>query len=193
MRADAVAFIIVGFVVGFIAVFTIVEPRATAALKAQPKVFKPGPPQPAGGAPAVDAKLLRQLESQVQANPTNFDAIVQLANLNYDQRNFPEAARLFGKALELRPAEIDLRTDYATVLFYSQRVDEALAEFQKVLDQNPTHPPALFNMGVVLLQAKDDPEGAIRHWQTLVDTHPDYPQIELVKKQIETLRQRLKK
>lgn len=193
MRLNAAALIIAGFVVGFIAVFSIVEPRATAALKAQPKVFRPAPPVPAGRAPGVDAQLLRQLETEVQANPSNFDAVVQLANLNYDQRNFPEAARFFGKALELRPAEIDLRTDYATVLFYSQRVDEALAEFQKVLNQSPNHPPALFNMGVVLLQARNDPAGAIEHWQRLVDTHPEYPQIELVKKQIENLRQSVKK
>ena len=49
------------------------------------------------------------------------------------------------------------------------------------------------NLGVVFLHGKNDPENALQVWQKLVDTNPDFPKIDAVKQQIETLKQNLKK
>ena len=73
------------------------------------------------------------------------------------------------------------------------RYDDALAELRKVLASNPTHAQALFNTGVVLLHGKNEPAAALQTWEKLVETNPDFPQIAVVKEQIQSLKDSLKK
>ena len=190
MRAAPLGFLIVGIVVGFAIVFTVVEQRAPTVIGARPAAVQR--PEPTG-APAVDVMRVQKLQQDVRANPKNFEALTELGNINFEQRNFPEAANLYTRALELQPDNLDLRTDLGTVLFYSERVDDALREFNTVLAKIPNHPQALFNMGVALLHGKNDPQGALARWEKLVETNPTYPQIAMVKEQIKTLKEEIKK
>src|SRR5262249_13437352 len=122
-------------------------------------------------------------------NPKNFEALVELGNMQFDQTDYDAAAGWYRKALEVRPAEVDVRTDLGTALYYSKHIEEALAELKKSLELNPTHPQTLFNLGVVLLDGKKDPQGAIDAWEKLVATNPDFPQLAIVKQQIAALRE----
>ena len=44
-------------------------------------------------------------------------------------------------------------------------------------------------MGVVLVEERNDKEGAIRLWERLVEANPGYPQVEMVKEEIARLKQ----
>src|SRR5262249_7146736 len=125
-----------------------------------------------------------------KADPRNFDALVELGNMQFDQTNYDGAASWYRKALDVRPAEVSVRTDLGTALFYSNRIEESLTELKKALELGPTHPQTLFNLGVVLLDGKKDVKGALEAWDKLVATNPDFPQIAIVKQQIATLRER---
>ena len=64
-----------------------------------------------------------------------------------------------------------------TALYYSDRPAEALAEFERSLELQPGHPQTLFNMGVVLLESRNDTEGAIELWERLIEMNPAYLKI----------------
>jgi tetratricopeptide (TPR) repeat protein len=82
---------------------------------------------------------------------------------------------------------VNTRTDRGLALLQSSKVDEAIAEFQKSLEQDPTHPQAMFYLGLALLEFKSDRQGAALLWRRLVQTNPDFPQISIVRERLQEL------
>ena len=67
------------------------------------------------------------------------------------------------------------------------RPQEALPEFERVLQANPGHRNALYNKGIALLQmgrAKD----AAAAWEELLERHPEDPQLQGLRGRIEQIR-----
>src|SRR5262245_24500497 len=190
MRASALAFLFVGFGIGFAILYKVMEHRAPEMARPLP-TFTPSSSSGSASTarPPLDTARLSALEDTIKKDPKNFDALVELANMQFDQQSYDDAASFYKKALEVRPTDVSVRTDLGTALFYSRRIDEAIAELRKSLELNPTHPQTLFNLGVALLDGKRDSKGAIEAWEKLVATNPDFPQIALVKQQIEALRE----
>jgi len=177
------ALLVVGFGVGFGGMYKYISPRAVAV--SQPiEQFVPQSAASTEPAPA-DPVLVKKLEDQLKADPKDFATLRQLGDLRYDERNYTEAAALYARALEVNPDDIDVRSDRGGVLVQSGRMDEAIKELQIVLAKNPTHPQALFIMGVALLKGKDDREGALANWKKLVASHPDLAGLDEIKAQIQ--------
>lgn len=170
MRTAALAFLLAGFGVGFGAMYPWTIRRA-------PEIVRPlnqlGVPDP---------NIVRKL-----VEDGNFDELRQMGNNQYDQRSFAAAAVLYGKALEVQPDNVNTRTDRGLALLQSSKVDEAIAEFQKSLEQDPTHPQAMFYLGLALLEFKSDRQGAALLWRRLVETNPDFPQISIVRERLQEL------
>ena len=188
MRANSLAFLIVGFGIGFAVMLYFIKPRAAEIAKPLP-VFVQNSGSAAASRPPLDKARLKQLEDTVKSDPKNFDALVELGNIQFDQTEYDAAAGSYRKALEFRPADVSVRTDLGTALFYSKHIEDSLVELRKSLELNPTHPQTLFNLGVVLLDGKKDPKGALDAWEKLVATNPDFPQLAIVKQQIAVLRE----
>jgi cytochrome c-type biogenesis protein CcmH/NrfG len=178
------AFLILGFGVGFFAMNRYIAPRATEISRPLEQFV----PQSAA-APAVpaDPATVKRLEDMLKADPKNFDVLRELGNLRYDERNFAEAAAVYARALEVRPDAVDVRSDRGGALLQARRVDEAIEELLAVTDRAPTHPQALFILGVALIEGKGDREGALAVWKKLVETNPNLPELEAVKRQIQQI------
>jgi cytochrome c-type biogenesis protein CcmH/NrfG len=182
MRAASMALLILGFGVGFFAMSRYIGPRAAELSKPIPEFV----PQSASSAtPKVDPRAVRQLEDTLRKDPQNFEALRELGNIRYDERNFAEAAALYAKALEIHPKDVNVRSDRGGALLQSNRVEEAIGELKTVLSQQADHPQALYILGVALLEGKGDREGALTAWKKLVETHPDLPELDVVKRQIQ--------
>jgi len=192
MRANSLAFLLIGFGLGFAAMFYFIKPRAAELAKPLPVFAQSGGGSSAASKPPLDTARLKELEDSVKSNPANFEAMVELGNMQFDQQNYDAAAGWYRKALDVRPQEVSVRTDLGTALFYSNHIDESLTELRKSLELNPTHPQTLFNIGVVLLDGKKDTKGALEAWDKLVATNPNFPQIAIVKQQIAALREQQK-
>jgi len=190
MRAHSFIFLAAGFGVGFAAMYPWMSKRAPEIARPIPTFVRNmgSPAEPP--APPLDTARMRQLEETVSKDPKNFDALIELGNMHFDQRAYDKAAGLYKKGLEVQPGNVTLRTDLGTALFYSRRVDEAIVELRKSLELDPTHPQTLFNLGVALLEGKNDSKGALEAWEKLVAANPDFPQIAIVKQQIDALRAR---
>jgi len=185
--------------VGFGTLYTWTKQRAPSVVRALPLEVDPNIPTetsaPAGApagepaAPPVDMARVKELTDKIKQNPKDFDSIVELGNINFDQKNYDDAINMYKKALAIRPDALMVRTDMGTAMFYLNRYDDAIATFQEVLKTDPNNAQALFNLGVAMLHGKNDPKRALEYWQKLVETNPNHPQAEFVKQQIQKLKQ----
>lgn len=132
--------------------------------------------------------MIAELQSRLEQDPQDLLLLSDLANLHFTVQDFPAAITYYRRSLEIVPDNVNLRTDLGTALYYSARLTEALAEFERVLELEPGHPQMLFNMGVVLLETRNDTEGAIALWQRLIDLNPGYAQNPMVQGEIDRLR-----
>lgn len=186
MRSSSLALLVVGFGVGFGGMYKYIGPRAVEISKPLQQ-FVPQNAAASTAAPPADPALIKRLEDQLKGDPKNFEALRQLGNLRYDERKYAEAAALYAKALEVQPDDVDVRSDRGGALLQSEQVDEAIKELNAVLAKNPTHPQALFILGVALIEGKNDREGALKSWKKLVASHPDLPELDAVKRQIQQI------
>ena len=73
-----------------------------------------------------------------------------------------------------------------------RHIDEAIGELNTVLSKDPTHPQALYILGVALLDGKSDREGALAAWNKLVQSHPELPELNIVKDHAVTVNDKVK-
>jgi len=141
---------------------------------------------------AMVDQAVAPLLATLKTNPDDFNTILQVANLYYDRRQYPEAVKYYQVAAKSQPKNADLLTDLGTSLWYTGDADGAIAEFQKALKYQPDHPGTLFNLGVVRWQGKSDPKGAVQAWEELLQRNPNYPQKQQVQEYIEKAKQHAK-
>jgi cytochrome c-type biogenesis protein CcmH/NrfG len=127
------------------------------------------------------------LKMALQASPNDLNTMVRLGNLYYDQGRFRDASDWYGRALERDPKNVGVRTDRGTSLWSLGQADAAIAEFQKSLEIEPSHPQTLYNLGVVQLNGKNNPQEARKAWEKLLATNPNYPERAKVEEQLASL------
>jgi tetratricopeptide (TPR) repeat protein len=174
----------VGFLVGSSTVYLAMNYWAGDWVKAQvrplPQWVRPGMAQP----PPPDPAVVRRLQETLERDPRNFEALREFGNIQFDQRDWAAAAALYNRALEVRPDHVNTRADRALALLQLNRIDDAVIELRSAIELNPNHPQALFYLGLVLAEFKNDPQGALELWKRLVATTPDFPDIDLIKERI---------
>jgi cytochrome c-type biogenesis protein CcmH/NrfG len=197
MRLQRWLFLLLGFAIGFGVLYTWTKQRAPDKVRAMPLSVDPNVPTDLSAtaresAPPVDMARIQELSAKIKQNPRDFDSIVELANLNFDQKNYGDAVNLYKTALEVRPDALNVRTDMGTAMFYQERFDDAIAEFQQVLQSDSKNAQALFNLGVTMLHGKNDPKRALEYWERMIATNPNHPQAAFVKEQIQKIKEQQK-
>jgi len=202
MRMQRWLFMLIGFAIGFGGIYTWTKQRAPGVVRAMPLPVDPNVPTDLSAAgrqsgveppgPAVDMARVKELTDKIKQNPKDFDSIVELGNMNFDQRNYNDAINLYKSALAIRPDALNVRTDMGTAMFYQNRFDDAITVFQDTLKTDPKNPQALFNLGVTMLHGKKDSKRALEYWEKLIETNPDHPQAAFVKDQIQKIKEQAK-
>lgn len=185
-------FILVGVLIGFVAGYFAFErigsrqpPRLVQG--SAPMAGQPGVAQPAaGGRPGgqadgpIRAPFLEQqaaaLERQLEAEPNDSAAALQLGNLYFDLQNWQGAVHAYGRYLELAPGDPDVLSDLGVSLQRLGRADEALAMFDRAQEIAPDHWQSRYNEVVVLafqLQRWDDARQVLGELQRLQPDNPD--------------------
>ena len=116
------------------------------------------------------------LLAKLKADPKNVDLLNKTALTYKAAHQFKDAIIYFQKALDVDPKNVPIRTDMASCMYYMGDVDGALAELDKALTYDPKHPGTLMNIGIIKWQGKNDVNGAIAAWQTLLKLNPNFPQ-----------------
>lgn len=198
MNKDNLIFAVFGILVGFISGYLMHEvvasrqpPRLTPELRAQiaigedPRAAEGGP---AAGAQTADAgggagappmpsmEEIQALKAHVEKNPNDADAVLKLANLNFDIRQWERAQELYNQYLKLRPADPDVLTDLGISYRESQKFDEALARFKEARKLAPDHWQSYYNEVVVLafdLKRFDEADQVLAELQRLQPGNPE--------------------
>lgn len=184
MIKSSVPLVLAGFLAGFLLMYMAVRNRDLGPVVIRdPSLLSPAPV-----ATEAQKQMLTQLEGRLRGTPADLDILTDLANLNWDIEDYEQAIMWYRRALEIAPSNPDLHTDLGTALFYEDRVDESLEEFEQALDLSPNHPQALINMGIVLLEARNDRDGALELWERFLATNPDHPRAPMIRQEIENLK-----
>ena len=115
------------------------------------------------------APLLAKLKS----DPNNSALLAQVGAIYHSTHQFKEAVSYYSKAVQIDPKNASLHSKLASSLYRSGDIDSAIAQLDAALRLDPKDANSLFNLGMIRLQGKRDPKGAIAAWQKLLKTNPD--------------------
>ena len=105
----------------------------------------------------------------LQSNPNDPEALLKMANTYFDANqnatntdaaaavNFgQQGIRYYDRYLRLSPQDNDARADLATLYFATAQIDRAIQEVQRVLQSDPTHVQANYNLGLFYARGRRD-------------------------------------
>ena len=172
----AVICLVLGGVAGYL-----MRGSSSADLSANPAAASSATPGAAGAQQPTPEQLAHMAEKQaepllqkLQSRPDDPELLSGVGNLYYDAQQYDKAIDYYKRLLKVQPANVDVRSDMATCLWYRNDADAAIAEFEKSLKYNPQHASTLYNLGVVKWQGKGDPKGAVQAWEKLLQSNPNY-------------------
>ena len=193
---DNMIFAVFGILIGFISGYLMHEvvaarqpPRLTPELRAMigtsedptaAPAAAPGPANagmPQGAAPAGPSmEEIQQLRAYVEKNPNDADAVLKLANLNFDISQHQRAQELYSQYLKLRPNDADVLTDLGISYRETKKYDQALEQFKKARELAPDHWQSYYNEVVVLafdLKRHDEAGQLLQELQRMQPSNPD--------------------
>jgi tetratricopeptide (TPR) repeat protein/predicted RNA-binding Zn-ribbon protein involved in translation (DUF1610 family) len=126
------------------------------------------------GQSAVSPTLVQDIErlrERVEADSTDSEAILRLANLLHDGKFTDQAIIYYNKYLALNKKDADARVDLGICYFESGDKDRAIAEMKEALTYAPNHQLAHFNLGIVNL-ASGNLEAATEWFKKCIAINP---------------------
>ncbi len=100
-----------------------------------------------------DAK--KHFETAKELNPFNIAALIGLADVSSQKKDFNQAEELYKRAIELDKTNFAAHQNYAEMLFKQNRKLEALEEYRQAVILNPKSAELNNNLGVVLRDCQD--------------------------------------
>ena len=197
MQRDHFLTLTIGLLAGFIAGYLVHDfmavrqparlPAGEAAARA---ALAPGQAAPGGGAatsqpaPSSQAQTppppmaeIQRLREHVEQNPNDADAVLLLANLNFDIRSWARARELYQRYLALRPRDPDVLTDLGVAHRELGEHRQALDLFAEAQRLRPDHWQSLYNQVVVLAFDLKDFAAADRALAALRELQPANPSV----------------
>lgn len=116
----------------------------------------------------------------LQDTPSDLEATLQVANAYYAIHEQSGGAAYARKGIEYyttylrsEPDDGDVRTDMSVLYFYIGETDRAIQEASEVIQAEPEHVNANFNLGVFYWRGRSDYQAAARQFMTVVDLLSD--------------------
>jgi tetratricopeptide (TPR) repeat protein len=119
-------------------------------------------------------KQAEPLIARLRTTPKDPTLLSEVGNIYFDTQQYKEAIGYYERALKVDPKNVDVRADMATCYWYVGNADEAIANYEQGLALKPDHANILFNLGVVKWEGKLDPDGALKAWERLLRTNPNF-------------------
>jgi len=176
--AMAAGALLAGLAVGY---FATGSPRSASPAQAAAATMRPaaasGATHPARMPSMDDMKRMADTQAaplleKLKSDPSNSDVLAQIAATYHAAHQFQQAAVYYGRAVDAAPKSVDLRTKLAASLYRGGDADHAIAQLNKALAMDPKNANALFDLGMIRLEGKQDGNGAVAAWQRLLRTNP---------------------
>lgn len=170
---------------------TIYYPRASGTSQLPSEFKSVLSPQQQGALDALTA---------LQNNPNDSEALRKMGDFYYEANSAltetdpalaleygRQGVRYYERYLKLQPQDNEARADYASLLFYTGQTDRAIQEVGKVLEDDPKHVNANFNLGIFYGQGRRDYLAAIAQMKKVIELTQDDPNQHAIFKQAEAL------
>ncbi len=95
-------------------------------------------------------EALKYFYQAYNINSHNFDAALNIADLEVKNENFTEAEKFYKKAIELNGGNMQAHANYANMLCKRNRTLEALEEYRAAVRIAPEAPELSFNLSIIL-------------------------------------------
>jgi cytochrome c-type biogenesis protein CcmH/NrfG len=192
-NTQAYAMAVVCLLLGVVSGYLLNPPRRTTA-------SVPPAPQAVGTANApptpeqikhMGDKIAAPLLASLQKDPNNADLLDQLGSVYFRTSQFPLAVDYYARSAKAKP-NADTFVSLSNAQFYAGSADQAIDTLNQALKLDPKSASALFNLGMLRWQSKNDPKGAIEAWQQLLKTNPNHPRRAQVEEMIAKAREHAK-
>lgn len=117
-------------------------------------------------------KQAAPLLAKLKSDPNNSALLIQVGAIYHSTHQFSQAAAYYGKAVQIDPGNVAVRTKLASSLYRGGDVDGAIAQLNQALTYDPKDANSLFDLGMIKMQGKGDGKGALAAWQQLLKTNP---------------------
>ena len=162
------------------------EAADDAAVRPQPEMAMPTAPQLSEAqvqdmmaltdeqrAARIDG-MVGGLAARLEQNPEDVDGWMLLARSYIQLGHIDGAREALANASHYGPGRIDAQSAYARIMLEGQPLDapvpdEAIAAFERVVAEDPTHPDALWFLGLAAAQQRNF-DSARGYWTRLLDT-----------------------
>lgn len=121
---------------------------------------------------AEQIRIIQDLESKTSSDPNDSNAWILLGNVYFDTHQYEKSIRAYQKSLDLNPDNPDVWTDMGVMYRRNEEPKKAIEAFEKAIAVDPKHEVSRLNKGIVLLHDLNDPDGAIKAWEGLVEVNP---------------------
>ncbi len=116
----------------------------------------------------------------LQASPGDLDSIQQVADSYYNLRDqtgdvtfAQKAIDYYERFLKTKPDDVNVRTDLSAMYFYAGATDRAIQEATRVLEAQPDHIQANFNLGIFYWRGRTDYQAAAQSFKRVVELTKD--------------------
>jgi cytochrome c-type biogenesis protein CcmH/NrfG len=114
------------------------------------------------------------LEREVENNPDNVAAWLELGNLYFDTNRYNESIQAYSRYLNLNPDNPDVWTDMGVMYRRIGNPADAISSFDRAIELNPQHEQARFNKGIVQYFDLGNKGAAKQTWQELIEINPNF-------------------
>ena len=122
----------------------------------------------------ADADDPASLEAALEKNPGHAPVLMRMAELALEQGDAAKAVEHLREAVAAGPDDLNARLELGRALYESGDPEAAAAETEAILERNPNHVDALYNMGAIHANQKR-PEQAMAYWTRAVSAAPGSP------------------
>jgi cytochrome c-type biogenesis protein CcmH/NrfG len=133
-------------------------------------------------------KEIASLKELLSQEPENSMALTRLGNLYFDAGMFNEATEYYGRALEVIPDDVNVRTDLGTAFRNTGQAREALTQFEAAVEREPGHWKGWFNIGIVSLYDLGDYDRARDAFDRVAELKPGTVDMSALQQEIERVR-----
>ncbi len=121
---------------------------------------------------AEQTRVIQDLELRTTRNPKDIEAWTRLGNTYFDTKQYAKSIRAYKKSLNLNPDNPNVWTDLGIMYRRNGQPKKAIESFDRAIALDPRHEPSRLNKGIVLLHDLNDPKGAVKAWEGLVEVNP---------------------
>lgn len=113
-----------------------------------------------------------ELMSRVKDNPKDEKAILELAEIFSRVQDWQKSAHFWSKMVELNPKCLNARYQRGFALVQIERYDEAVADYEFIIQVKPDAFQALYYLGVINKYGYKNSEAAKKYFQQVLDMNP---------------------